>query len=97
MFNSLWDDLEIELINETILDFVPPEGMQFNFESAPFELFVDFAIWYHDEQLLVVSFKHIEQSSEEGFIDVIRSTIDSKGWDYRANKKASGFIDGILT
>jgi len=95
-FSNLWKDLEVELTKETTLDFVPLEGMLFYIEPDPTEIFVDFAMWYHDEQLLVVSFRQIEHQSERYFVDMLRSAILSHGWDYRADKKAAKIIDMIL-
>ena len=95
-FSNSWKDLEVELSKETTLDFVPPEGMLFYIEPDPTELFVDFALWYHDEQLLVISFRQIEHQREEDFVDMLRSTIGTYGWDYMADKKVVEYINNIL-
>ena len=66
-FSNFWKGLEVELSKETTIDFVPPEGMQFYVEPDPTELFVEFAMWYHDEQLLIISFRQVEYENEEDF------------------------------
>ncbi|MFC1677943.1 hypothetical protein ACFL3G_12895 [Planctomycetota bacterium] len=95
-FSNLWKDLEVELSKETTIDFVPPEGMLFYIEPDPTEIFVEFALWYHDDGLLVISFKQIEYQSEEDFVDILRELIGSYGWNYMANKKAAEIIETIL-
>ena len=59
-FSDCWDDLEVEFFRNTELEFIPPAGMQFNFQPHPFELFVDIVIWYPDETPFPTRAKHLK-------------------------------------
>ena len=95
MFSDCWDDIEVEFVRNTKLEFIPPAGMQFNFEPDSFELFVDTVIWYSNERLLVVIFDYPHHDSKEGFIASVRKIIAQNEWEYRANQKAAEIIDMI--
>ncbi|GAF99629.1 unnamed protein product [marine sediment metagenome] len=96
VFSDLWEDMEVQFYRKTELEFVPSEGMQFNLEPDPFELFVNTTIWYHDEGLLIVLFRDVEHISREHFIDSVRATIGLGDWKYRADKKGGEIINMIL-
>ena len=97
-FNDLWEEenIEIEYWREAELGFVPFEGMQFNFEPDPFELFVDIIIWEHEEGILIVGFDYPQHVSKETFIEAVRATVVGGRWQWHANKAGRELIDRIL-
>ena len=94
--SDLWEGMEVQFYRKTELEFVPADGMQFNFAPEAFELLVDTTIWYHDEGLIIVIFKDVEHIRKEDFIDSIRAILKSNGWEYLADKKGGEIIDMIL-
>ena len=94
-FSNCWDDIEIEFIKNTELEFVPFKGMQFMFEPDPFELFVDIVMWPDNKSLLVVGFDYPHHDNKEDFIEAVKAILNQNEWEYRANKKGTEIIDMI--
>ncbi|MHC4639652.1 MAG: hypothetical protein ACYTBP_04215 [Planctomycetota bacterium] len=96
VFAEYCDEIQVDFKRETELEFLPYEGMQFIFESSPFELFVNMMIWYYDEGILLISFNDIVHETKEELIESIRPTLARNQWQYSANKKGGEIIKMLL-
>ncbi len=96
VFHDFWEDLAVEFFKLTNLHFIPPENMQFHFESRLEMLVVEFAYWNEDEKILYVMLCNTHHPNKTNFIKSLKANLNIEGWYNSPNCKTVRIVDKIL-